>query len=333
MKRKTDLKVFAFLLVLTALLTASQPVLSATALSKGSKGSEVRRLQERLTELGFEPGKADGVYGNATYLAVLLFQSRNGLDMDGAAGSATLNLLYSENAQGKVKDDLGEKPYVTQDGLPLLVNLNQSFPDGYVYYDLVVMNQYCDQSIVKIKYDNMLAEKEAVDALLSMLQAAKQDGIRNWQISAACRTVTEQKRLMNSRVNSYVKNGMSKKKAQSAARQTVAEPGCSEHHLGLAFDITAKGASGFKGTKQCKWLHAHCWEYGFIVRYPEGKQDITGFAPEAWHVRYTGVEHSLLMRDEDLCLEEYLEKYGPAPDPDALSDEFSSEEGSGENVP
>ena len=282
MKRKTDLKVFAFLLVLTAL----------------------------LTELGFEPGKADGVYGNATYLAVLLFQSRNGLDMDGAAGSATLNLLYSENAQGKVRDDLGEKPYVTQDGLPLLVNLNQ--PGhlhrlfSHVYYDLVVMNQYCDQSIVKIKYDNMLAEKEAVDALLSMLQAAKQDGIRNWQISAACRTVTEQKRLMNSRVNSYVKNGMSKKKAQSAARQTVADPGCSEHHLGTCFDITVPGVS-FAGTKQHKWLLEHCWDYGFILRYAEDKTKITGFTAEAWHYRYVGREHALAMKEQDLCLEEYVE--------------------------
>lgn len=306
MKRKTDLKVFAFLLVLTALLTAGQPVLGASALSKGSKGSEVRRLQERLTELGFEPGKADGVYGNATYLAVLLFQSRNGLDMDGAAGNATLNLLYSENAQGKVRDDLGEKPYVTQDGLPLLVNLNQPFPDGYVYYDLVVMNQYCDQSIVKIKYDNMLAEKEAVDALLSMLQAAKQDGIRNWQISAACRTVTEQKKLMNSRVNSYVKNGMSKKKAQSAARQTVAEPGYSEHHLGTCFDITVPGVS-FAGTKQHKWLLEHCWDYGFILRYAEDKTKITGFTAEAWHYRYVGREHALAMKEQNLCLEEYVE--------------------------
>ena len=306
MKRKTDLKVFAILLVLTALLTAGQPVLSATALSKGSKGSEVRRLQERLTELGFEPGKADGVYGNATYLAVLLFQSRNGLDMDGAAGSATLNLLYSENAQGKAREDVGEKPYVTQDGLPLVVNLNQPFPDGYVYYDLVVMNQYCDQSIVKIKYDNMLAEKEAVDALLSMLQAAKQDGIRNWQISAACRTVTEQKRLMNSRVNSYVKNGMSKKKAQSAARQTVAEPGYSEHHLGTCFDITVPGVS-FAGTKQHKWLLEHCWDYGFILRYAEDKTKITGFTAEAWHYRYVGREHALAMKEQNLCLEEYVE--------------------------
>ena len=54
----------------------------------------------------------------------------------------------------------------------------------------------------------------------------------------------------------------------------------------------------------------HCWEYGFILRYTEEKEAITGFIAEAWHFRYVGVEHSLIMRDENLCLEEYIEKYG-----------------------
>jgi len=72
------------------------------------------------------------------------------------------------------------------------------------------------------------------------------------------------------------------------------------------------GTSAFIGTKQCTWLHANCWEYGFIVRYPEGKQDITGFTPEAWHIRYVGREHAMKMWEEDLCLEEYLAQYRPA---------------------
>ena len=279
---------------------------SASALSKGSRGEEVRRLQQRLKELGFDPGTVDGVYGNATSAAVLLFQSRNGLDMDGNAGEGTMNLLFSAEAVGRVTDDTGVRPYVTGDGLPLLVNLDHPFPEGYVYYDLVVMNDYCDSSVVKIKYGSMLAEREAVDALMRMLRAAKQDGVSKWQISAACRTVSEQRKLLNSRINTYVKNGMSKKKAQSAARQTVAEPGCSEHHLGICFDITVPGAT-FAGTKQHKWLLEHCWEYGFILRYPPDKTKITGFAPEAWHYRYVGAEHAMKMHELNLCLEEYLE--------------------------
>ena len=280
----------------------------AAALNKGSRGSEVRRLQERLTELGYEPGTADGVYGNATYLAVLLFQSRNGLEMDGAAGAKTLEKLYQDTAVPRLPGEDESRPYVTEDGFPLLVNLEHPFAEEYVYYDLVVMNTYCDKSVVKMKYSNTLAEREAVDALMTMLRAAKAQGIGKWQISAANRTVSDQQRLMNNRINTNMKNGMSRKRAESAARQTVAVPGFSEHHLGTCFDITVPGVA-FAGTKQHKWLLENCWDYGFILRYPEDKTEITGFVAEAWHFRYVGVEHARIMRDEDLCLEEYIEKY------------------------
>ena len=87
----------------------------------------------------------------------------------------------------------------------------------------------------------------------------------------------------------------------------MAEPGCSEHQLGLAIDINVPGASAFAGTKQCRWLHEHCWEYGFIVRYTKDKKDITGIEEEAWHIRYVGVDHAMRIRELGLCLEEYLE--------------------------
>ena len=102
------------------------------------------------------------------------------------------------------------------------------------------------------------------------------------------------------------KNGLSRSKAESAARLTVADPGTSEHHTGLAFDVTVPGET-FKFTKQCQWLHEHCWEYGFIIRYTDDKQDITGFLGEEWHIRYVGTEHSMNMKNSGLCLEEYLE--------------------------
>ena len=72
-----------------------------------------------------------------------------------------------------------------------------------------------------------------------------------------------------------------------------------------AFDITVAGTT-FKGTEQQKWLQKHCWDYGFIVRYQEDKEAITGFLAECWHIRYVGVRHSVIMRDQNLCLEEYL---------------------------
>ena len=71
--------------------------------------------------------------------------------------------------------------------------------------------------------------------------------------------------------------------------------------------MNVPGASTFSSTRQCKWLHQHCWEYGFIVRYQKDKESITGFTAEAWHIRYVGTEHSMIIHDLGLCLEEYLE--------------------------
>ena len=95
--------------------------------------------------------------------------------------------------------------------------------------------------------------------------------------------------------------------ARSAARKLVADPGCSEHHTGLAFDITVPGTS-FGGTKQAKWLEEHCWEWGFILRYPADKTAITGITNEPWHFRYVGTDAAMEMRETGECLEEYVER-------------------------
>ena len=92
-----------------------------------------------------------------------------------------------------------------------------------------------------------------------------------------------------------------------AALRSVAEPVCSEHHLGLAFDVNKQGASTFASTKQSAWLNEHCWEYGFIIRYQKEKEEITGFIAEPWHIRYVGVEHAMYMKEHGLCLEEYIQ--------------------------
>ena len=300
-------------------------------LKRGSKGSDVIALQNRLTELGYNPGSVDGEFGPGTEEALIQFQQQNGLEPDGVAGAATNTVLYSSSARAYTAPQATATPvptatptpeptaspraavpkmYVTADGKPLLVNREHLLPEDYVPYELVTMNDYCPSGVVKIKYSSTLAEKEAVDALLIMLQAGIDEGLKNWQVSAAYRTTEQQQKLFNNKVRTYMnENGLSRSKAVSATRKTVADPGTSEHHLGTAFDITVPGAS-FGSTKQAKWLSEHCWEYGFILRYTKEKQDITGFLAEPWHFRYVGTEHSLIMRDEDLCLEEYLELYG-----------------------
>lgn len=171
------------------------------------------------------------------------------------------------------------------------------------------MREYCDPGVVKIKGSGIEGERVAVDALMEMLRAARADGVDNWQVSAGWRSIGYQQQLLDNKAAEYRANGFSSSKARSAALKTVAEPGTSEHHTGLAFDITVPGVS-FKGTRQSDWISEHCWDFGFILRYAEDKEAVTGFVAEAWHFRYVGIEHALIMRDENLCLEEYLERYG-----------------------
>ena len=219
------------------------------------------------------------------------------------------SVLFTAAAEEEAYDVLGDE-------LPMLVNKDYPVAEDFVPADLVLLSEVLDTSLVKIKYKNTMAVRAAAEALETMLEAAKEDGIKNWQINAAYRSIADQKKILDNKIKSYMKNnGLSRAKAKARALRTVAEPGCSEHHLGLAFDITAKGASAFKGTKQYKWLNAHCWDFGFIIRYQADKTEITGFDAEEWHIRYVGREHALAMKKANYCLEEYLESLSAKPEP------------------
>lgn len=286
------------------------PTSSATPamLSSGSSGDEVKALQSRLQQLGFYSGVLDGDYGKGTRAAVKLFQAQHGLDDDGIAGQKTLEMLYSNDAQPMLVTPTPAAVQVLAGSQPLLVNRQHPVASDFAPADLVNLSEYCDSSLVKIKYDGTQGVREAADALLRMLEAAKADGITNWQVSAAYRSYADQQRIFDNKVKSFQNNNpdWSLSRCRSAASVTVADPGASEHHTGLAFDMTVPNTSMFLGTKQCTWLHQHCWEYGFILRYTDEKQQITGFAGEAWHIRYVGTEHSLAMQQSGQCLEEYL---------------------------
>lgn len=279
-------------------------------LTVGAKGDEVTRMQQRLKDLGYLSGKVDGQFGGGTKRAVIAFQRRNGLDTDGVAGESTLAKLYAEDAVPAPEDD--GPVDVLAGRMPALVNASHMVDEYFVPADLVTMKKELSDKLVHIKYKNTRGVRAAVEALGTMLEAAKAEGLGKWQVSAGYRTWDDQVSMLNSKTNSYLKRhkGWSRSKARKAALRTVAEPGASEHHLGLAFDLNVKGASAFMGTKQQKWLYEHCWEYGFIIRYQKEKEEITGFEEEPWHIRYVGVEHAMYMHEHNLCLEEYLQGIG-----------------------
>ena len=296
---------------------------SYSVLRSGSRGQKVLRLQERLSELGYYTGKLDGDFGSGTRSAVRAFQRRNGLEEDGIAGIHTQEALFS--AEAVPVPDHVEPTDVLSGALPLLVNQDHPVDEYFVPADLILMTDVCDPKLVKIKYADTQVVRTAAEAMIRMLEAAREDGITKWQVSAAYRSYEKQVRTLNAKISYYLRknSGWSRARARRAALRTVAEPGSSEHHLGLAIDINVPGVSSFAGTKQCAWLHAHCWEYGFIIRYPRGKESITGFDAEAWHIRYVGVSHAKAMQEHDLCLEEYLQgiENGTINPPSALPEE------------
>ena len=285
------------------------PTPSATPamLSSGSSGDEVKALQSRLQQLGFYSGVLDGDYGKGTRAAVKLFQAQHGLDDDGIAGQKTLEMLYSNDAQPMLVTPTPAAVQVLAGSQPLLVNRQHPVTSDFAPADLVNLSEYCDSSLVKIKYDGTQGVREAADALLRMLEAAKADGITNWQVSAAYRSYADQQRIFDNKVKSFQNNNpdWSLSRCRSAASVTVADPGASEHHTGLAVDFNDV-EDDFRETEAYTWLQEHAAEYGFVERYPKGKENITGIDYEPWHYRYVGKEHAQRMNELNMCLEEYV---------------------------
>ena len=138
--------------------------------------------------------------------------------------------------------------------------------------------------------------KETTDAFAKMQAAAKADGI-NLYIASGYRSYERQRQLFN--------NYLGRGQGQAYVETYSARPGHSEHQAGVAIDVNM-ASSAFLGTKEQKWLEANCVRFGFIIRYPKGKEDKTGFMYEPWHIRYLGVETAQKVNASGLCLEEYL---------------------------
>jgi len=229
------------------------------------------------------------------------FRMLVGADSTGTTGTIGTTGIFTASAESEFS--FVETPLAPD--MPLLVSDASPLPIGFVPQNLVRMRVYCDENIVYVKGSEIDGEKEAVDALMAMLRAAHADGVKNWQVNAGYRSVSYQQKLFDDRVYAFRKEGYSAEQANQAAAKYVAKPRSSEHHTGLAFDMTVPGES-FGSTVQSQWLKAHCHEYGFIIRYTEEKAHITGFKAEPWHIRYVGQPHARIIYENGWCLEEYL---------------------------
>lgn len=281
------------------------PTATPSVIRKGEHSDRVTAVQERLKELGYYTGEIDGQFGSGTEEAVRLFQRQNGLDVDGVIGNQTLAAVMDPDTAM-----ITVTPTPDPATLPILVNRDNLLPESYKPDGLVLLRNVLPSSLVYVKGSEIEGTPEAADALKRMFQAAVNDGITGWQISAGYRSYAYQKKLFDASVDEFMAGGSSYANAVSSTRLTVADPGASEHQLGLAFDITVADTI-FKGTPQQLWLEKNCWDYGFIIRYQDGKEDITGYLAEDWHIRYVGLPHSLTIRNQNWALEEYIEANTP----------------------
>ena len=177
----------------------------------------------------------------------------------------------------------------------ILVNANNKLPSTY--------------NIELTEYDNFKINKIIEKPLKKMIEDARiQSGLSLW-LSSVYRSVDLQTELFQDEVDSKLSYGYTQQKAEELAAQVVARPGFSEHNTGLAVDFNGV-RDDFKETEEYKWLCDNSYKYGFVLRYPEEKKNLTGIIFEPWHFRFVGVDVATKMKNNNMCFEEYVSSQG-----------------------
>lgn len=184
-------------------------------------------------------------------------------------------------------------------GVLILVNKEYKLPKGYRPHDLVPIDEAYNKGVMN------LLRSEAAAAFARMCAKAAKDSIILWSRSAY-RSDTVQRQLYENAVE---------RRGEEGAEKYTARPGYSEHQTGLTVDINSTHLS-FGNTPEGIWLKKHAHLFGYIERYPIGKESVTGYAYEPWHYRYVGKEAAAYIVENKLTFEEYHErKREPAGNP------------------
>lgn len=267
------------------------------------KAAEARRRKARNTRIA---GTVIGIAACAmiTFAGVRFINAR----MDNASAQQYQAVLPTQLPQGTLApvhtDYINATPAPTAaaltadelnagDGwMQLLVNSSNVIPDGYAPTELTELSN--GQSV----------DKRIYPSLQSMFDDARAQGVYP-VVSSGYRTAKQQQSEMDDKIQGYIDDGKSEDEARALAATYVAQVGYSEHEAGLAIDIVAKANKSDDDTVWA-WMKEHCAEYGFILRYPEGKEGVTGMSYEPWHFRYVGVEAAQKIMGAGITLEEYL---------------------------
>lgn len=218
------------------------------------------------------------------------------------------------DADGMLQFEAGDryvqiKNYTAPAAIPwnlLLVNDWNPMQEGY---DEAVTMKAVESKYAQVN-GGQKVDARMYDDLIAMLEAGK---AYNIGVQSSYRPYATQKRLYWAQVEKWKGKYSDPAELQTKAGEVVKRPGYSEHNTGLAVDLYGSGdtslSPSFANTAAYKWLMENCADYGFILRFPKGKESVTGVIYEAWHFRYVGdpaIAHQIM--DAGLCLEEYLEQ-------------------------
>ncbi len=148
------------------------------------------------------------------------------------------------------------------------------------------------------------ADSRVSEAYQLMYADALKEGYVLTPYSAYC-SYQGQQTIYNNKIQSFIFQGMTEEEAKQNAEKRIEPAGCSENGAGLSVDIISASA-GFSSTDEYKWLTQNAFKYGFVLRYPEDKTDVTGMIFQPWHWRYVGIDVATEMKNNNQCLEEYL---------------------------
>ncbi len=207
------------------------------------------------------------------------------------------NTTKTEEAEVIEEENKRDIDSYTSDWDLLLVNKKHEVPEGYILeLEEVESGHQVDKRIAK--------------SLEQMLSDARKEGLSPI-ICSSYRTNAKQQKLYNNKVREYKRWGCSSEEAEELASYWVAIPGTGEHETGLAVDIVSRDYQILdekqEQTDVQKWLIDNSYKYGFALRYPTDKKDITMINYEPWHYRYVGIDNATYMKEHDMCLEEYIE--------------------------
>ncbi len=189
-----------------------------------------------------------------------------------------------------------EEVPAADDPLLLLINKTHPLPADYSV-ETTALHDY-PQSVATVLYDD----------LCQMLAAGRQEGL-SFMICSGYRSTAEQAQLFDEDLAALLAQGLSYEQAYEETARFTMPPGCSEHESGLAVDIVSLDYQMLDETQastaESQWLRAHCWEYGFILRYPDDRSALTGISYESWHYRYVGRAAAAYLTAHNLTLEEF----------------------------